>query len=86
MVQHGLEHFWGMAHPVLDLPGDSQRLPGPVGLGRIAGEALVGQVGVILERTGGFDDVDPSRSLTLGQLRSPDSRIQPQITQLAQIG
>ena len=58
VVPHGLEHLGGMAVPVLDLADDPQRLAGPIRLGGVAGEALVGQVGVVLEGAGGFNDVD----------------------------
>src|SRR5687768_12546582 len=65
-----------MAFPFADLADDSQRLAGAVGAGRVAGEFLVGEVGIVLERPGRLNDVDPLAPFSLGQLAAPDGRVQ----------
>ena len=45
--------------PRLDLADHAQRLAAAVGLGRVAGKALVGEVGIVLERARRLDDVNP---------------------------
>ena len=44
--------------PRLDLADHAQRRARAVGLGRVAGEALIREVGVVLERAGRLDEVD----------------------------
>ena len=65
-----------MRLPLLDIADHAERLARAVGLGRIAGEALVGEVRIVLERPGRLDDIDALTALTLGQLAPPDRRIE----------
>ncbi|AKM06259.1 hypothetical protein AM2010_170 [Pelagerythrobacter marensis] len=64
-----------MGFPRLDLADDLERLARAVRLGRVAGEALVGEVGVVLERAGRLDDIDALPALALGQFTPPDRRV-----------
>ena len=76
VVQHRLQHLGGMSFPRLHLTDDQQRMSGPVRLRDVAGELLVRDVGVVLERTGRFDHIDATPFVTAcersGQLRAPD--------------
>ena len=67
MVEHPLEHLGGVALPVVDLADDAQRVAGAVGPRGVAGESLVGDVGVVLERAQGFDDVDVATLVAAGE-------------------
>jgi len=58
VVQHAFQHLGRVALPALQLGDDAQRVAGPIGLRGVAGESLVGHVGVVLERAHGFEDVD----------------------------
>jgi len=62
--------------PGLDLADDAQRLAAAVGLGRVAGEAFVGEIGIVLERARRLDDVDALAALAPGQLAAPDRRVE----------
>ena len=53
-VLHLLDLLRRMALPFRYFGDDAQRIPGAVGHGRIAGEFLVSQIGVIRNRAGGF--------------------------------
>ncbi len=74
MVQHAFQHLRGMTLPALQLGHHAQRLAGPVGLRGVARESLVGHVGVVLERSPDFNDVDvpplPAAGQRGGQLGS----------------
>src|SRR3954470_24658332 len=50
MVLHLLQLLRGVPLPIQDLPGHSQRVARAVGLRRIPGKSLVGQVGIVLDR------------------------------------
>src|SRR5689334_20020711 len=70
-----------MADPVLDLAGDPQRLHRAVGSGDVAGELLVGEVGVVVERSGRLDDINPPARVWLffwafRELRTPGRRLE----------
>ena len=65
-----------MRFPFGDLADDPERVAGTVGTGRVAGEALVGEVGVVLEGAGRLDDVDPLAPLPLRQLAAPDRGVE----------
>ena len=75
-VLHLLEAFGRMGLPFRDLAHDPERRAGAVGSGGIAGESLVREVGIVLERAGRFDDVDALWSIALGQLAAPDRRVE----------
>ena len=67
--------------PFRDLADDSERRAGAVGFGGIAGESLVGEVGIVLERAGRLDDVDALAGVLLSfgpfrQLAPPDRRVE----------
>jgi hypothetical protein len=62
--------------PVRDLADYAQGLAAAVRLGRVAGKALVGEVGIVLERAGRVDDIDPLAALTFRQLAPPDRRVE----------
>ena len=72
-----------MRLPFRDLTDDPERRAGAVGLGGITGESLVGEVGIILERAGRVDDVDALRSVALGQLATPDRRVERAVASFA---
>lgn len=76
IVLHLLQPLGGMALPRRDLARDPERLTRTIRLRRIAGELLVRQVGVILNRTGWLHDVDSFPSVAGGHLGTPDRRIQ----------
>ncbi len=76
MLDPGLERFRGVPLPVRELAGDPQWFPAAVRLGRIAGEFLVGQIGVVRDRAGWFHDADSAGTFTEGQLGPPGGRIQ----------
>src|SRR6476659_3600255 len=65
-----------MAFPILDLADDLQRIAGPVGGGDVAGEFLVGEVGIVLERAGRLYDIDAPAATALRQLRAPGRRVE----------
>src|SRR5690606_18287656 len=71
-VLHLFEALRGVALPFGDLADDSQRRARAVGLGRVAGEFLVGQVRVVEELAGRLDDVDALPPLALRELAAPD--------------
>ena len=71
-----LEDLGRVALPADDLGDDSQRLAGAVGPGDVAGELLVGEVGVVLERTGRLDEVDAPAVRAEGQLGAPDGGVE----------
>src|SRR5664280_408821 len=76
VVPHALEDLGVVSLPVRDLADHAQGFAGAVRAGRVAREAHVGQVGVVLFSAGGFDAIDPAGPLTQRQLRSPDRRIE----------
>ncbi len=76
VVLHGLELLGRVSLPIGDFADDPERIAGAVRLRRIARELLVGQVGIVLERAGRLDDVDPPSPLARRQLGAPDGGIQ----------
>ena len=58
-----------MAFPVQNLAYDTKRITRSI-LRRIAGEFLVGQVGIVLERPGRLDNMDATAPLTLSEFRA----------------
>ena len=68
-VLHGFERFGGVPLPIGELARDPQRLPRAVRLRRIARELLVRQIGVVLDRAGRLDRVDPAGTFAERQLR-----------------
>ena len=75
-VLHLREALGRVGLPFGDLADDPQRRAGAVGGGRVAGEFLVGEVGIVDEFAGRLDDVDPLASFALGQLAAPDRRVE----------
>src|SRR5690606_26276464 len=65
-----------MRLPLLDLADNAERFARAVGLSRIAGKALVGEVGIVLEGPGRLDDIDTLAPLSLRQLTPPCRRIE----------
>ena len=55
----------------------AQGCAGAIGGGRVAGEFLVRQVGIVLEGAGRFDEVDPLPAFAPGQLAAPDGGFEP---------
>lgn len=54
-----LQSLRGEAHPVGDLLDHAEGCGAAVGAGRVAGELLVGDVGVVFVGPGGIDEVNP---------------------------
>src|SRR4051794_17398344 len=79
VVEHPPERLRVVPLPAVHLADDAQRRAGAVGLGGVAGEALVGHVRVVLERAQRLDDVDasplPGPGQRRRQLRSPGRRV-----------
>ena len=73
---HGLELLGRMTDPVNELANDAHRLAAAEGLRRIPRKLLVGQVRVVLELSGGLDDVDAPAALTAGELGAPDRGVE----------
>ena len=71
MLPHVLELFGRMALPFQDFAEDAQRGLRAIGFGRVAGEFLVCEIGVVDKGAGGFDLVDALAPVTLGQLGTP---------------
>src|SRR5262245_22298056 len=76
VVLHHLELLGSVSRPIDDLANDAQRVDGAVRLRGVAGEFLVGQVGIVLERAGWLDDINAPTPVAHGELRAPDGRIQ----------
>jgi hypothetical protein len=51
VVEHRFEHFGRMGFPIEHFVGDAHRVAGSIRPGDVAGELLVGHVGVVFERT-----------------------------------
>lgn len=47
-----------MRFPAFYLSDDFERGLATIAFGRIAGEFLVGKIGIVVKRAGGFDDID----------------------------
>lgn len=73
---HGRYLCRWVALPNGDLTHHLKGMNGTIGLGGVAGEFPVGQVGIIFNRPGRFYQVDPFRPFALGQLGAPDGGIQ----------
>src|SRR5664279_3229176 len=69
-LAHVLDQLRWRALPAHDLLNDPQWLGRSVGPGRVPGEALVGDVRVVLDRAEWFDPEDPSRPLAASELGS----------------
>ena len=67
VFEHSIQHLGGVAFPVLHLAEYLHRMGGTVGLGDIARELLVRNVGVVFKRTRGLDDVDVAPLAAAGQ-------------------
>src|SRR5690349_5621490 len=65
-----------MTGPVFDFAGDPQGVQRSVRSGHIAGESLVREVWIVLERAGGFDDINVAAAFASGEFRSPRSRVE----------
>ena len=57
VVHQGVQHLGRVLVPGRHLADDPQLMASPVGLRDVAGELLVRQVGVVIERSGGFDSL-----------------------------
>ncbi|KQV92105.1 hypothetical protein ASC91_05775 [Pelomonas sp. Root1237] len=66
----------GVALPLHDFARHPQPRLAAVGLGWIAGELAVSQVGVVFDGAGGLHDVDAAAVLAHGQLSAPDRGFQ----------
>jgi len=75
-VKHFLDALGAVPFPGLQLVDDPEGVAGPVGPRDIAGEPLVRDDGVVLERAGGLDYVDVPALVgsceCVGELGSPD--------------
>jgi len=63
-----------MTGPAGHLAHDALGMKRAIGVGRIARELLVGQVGIVLHRPGRCDDIDAARPVAHGKLRAPRRR------------
>jgi hypothetical protein len=52
-----------MPDPVFDDANNSERLSRAIGLCRVAGKSLVGEVGIVLKRSDGLNDVNATASI-----------------------
>ena len=75
-VTHGLNLLGGMTNPVGQLMKDAQGSEAPVREGRVAGEPLVGDVGVVLIVAGRFDDVGARPAVADRQFGAPGGGVQ----------
>jgi hypothetical protein len=75
-LPHGLELLRRVPLPVHDLSRYAQRLRGAVGPGRVTWIPLVGQVGIVLDRSGRFHYVDSADPFPERQFRAPGGGIQ----------
>lgn len=55
---------------------DTQRITRSVGQGGVAGEFLIGDIGIVFETAGWFDQIDALACITDSQFRTPDRSIQ----------
>lgn len=62
--------------PFRDFADDLERCAGAVGPGGIAGEFLIREIGIVLERAGRLDDVNALRPIALGEFAAPDRRVE----------
>jgi hypothetical protein len=67
VVEHRLQRFGTMGFPGLQFINDAHRVASSVRLGDVAGELLVGDIGVVFKRAGGFNDLDPTSLRALRQ-------------------
>lgn len=65
-----------MALPLGDFTDYAERRARAVGQGGVAGEFLVGEVGIVDDPAGRLDDVDPFAPRAPGQLGAPDRRLE----------
>jgi hypothetical protein len=65
---HGGMRFGGVTLPLQHLADHPQRLSSSIRPRRVPGKLLVCEDGVVLDWTGGFYDVDMTRSVTHGKL------------------
>jgi len=88
-ILHRRDLLGRMALPFLDFAGDAQRLARAIGLGRVAGKARVGEVGVVHDLAGRLDGIDAPAPFACRQFRAPRRRVQGggqvHITQLGPI-
>ena len=75
-VSPHLEGLGCQSRPVGDLADDPECCPAAIGAGRIAGELFVGDVWIVLELPGRFDDVHPRDSVTGGEFRGEARAVQ----------
>ncbi len=79
VVDHRLEDFGGMSVP-LHFVNDAQRVASAVRAGDVAGVSLVGDVGVVFEWAGWFDDVHTAALFAAregdGEFGGPDGGFQ----------
>ena len=80
VVEHPLQHLGGMALPLLNFVDHAHRVWRAVRAGDVAGEPLVGDVRVVLERPSGLDHVDAAERVAPGafprQLGRPHGRLE----------
>ena len=73
-VLHCQDFLRGVALPIQVFADDAQRIFGAVGLRGITRKLPVGHIGVVHERAGRFDHVDPLPPVALCQFRPPGRR------------
>src|SRR5690625_925009 len=74
VLPHHLDALCAVPSPLLQLLDHSDRFPSAVRPGRIAREALIGDVRVVLQLTYRVHDVDALATLALGELGAPCGR------------
>src|SRR5699024_3765206 len=68
---HRLDGLVAVPRPFPQLADHANRVQGAEGAGGVAGESLVGHVGIVLELPRRLHHVDAGRALALGQLGTP---------------
>ena len=76
IVLHVLKLLGRMTLPCLDLTDDAQRRLRAVGLGGVAGELGVGEVGIVDERADRLDDIDALAPRACRQFAPPDRGVE----------
>lgn len=69
VLEHALHLVLRVAVPVVHLDADEHRVSGAVGARDVAEELLVGDIRVVFERPGRFDNVDPAPPVASGERR-----------------
>src|SRR3546814_2760640 len=70
------EHIGRVRGPVFDLAGDAQGRPAAIAACRVAGEFLVGEIGIIEPVAGRLNDIDALAALSGREFAAPDRRFE----------